>query len=105
HNGSLDLAKSLIEVAADAGADAVKFQTFKADNLVSRSAPKAEYQTRTTGAAESQYEMVRKLELDVQAHETLMEHCKVCGIQFLSTPFDLESVDLLAGRFDLPCIK
>lgn len=105
HNGSLDMAKQLVEVAAEAGADAVKFQTFKADNLVSISAPKAEYQTRTTGTGESQHEMIRKLELDEHAHETLIEHCQSCNIKFLSTPFDLESVDLLAGRFNLPCIK
>ncbi len=105
HNGSLDMAKQLVEVAAEAGADAVKFQTFKADALVSRSAPKAEYQTRTTDLSESQHEMIRKLELDEHAHETLIKHCQVCGIAFLSTPFDLESVDLLAKRFDLPYIK
>lgn len=105
HNGSLAIAKKLVEVAAEAGADAVKFQTFKADKLVSRMAPKAEYQTRTTDAGESQHEMIRKLELDEHAHETLIDHCKVCGIEFLSTPFDLESLDLLSGRFDLSCIK
>lgn len=105
HNGSLAIAKKLVEVAAEAGADAVKFQTFKADRLVSRMAAKAEYQTRTTDVAESQHEMIRKLELDELAHETLIEHCMVCGIQFLSTPFDLESLDLLSGRFGLPCIK
>jgi N-acetylneuraminate synthase len=105
HNGSLDLAKQLVRVAAEAGADAVKFQTFKADKLVSRLAPKADYQTMTTDADESQHEMIRKLELNEDAHEILIEHCKICGIEFLSTPFDLESVDLLAGRFDLPLIK
>lgn len=105
HNGSLDMAKRLIAVAAEAGADAVKFQTFKAENLVSRIAPKAEYQTRTTAGDESQFEMIRKLELNELAHEILVEHCRLCGIQFLSTPFDLESVDLLTKRFDLPCIK
>lgn len=105
HNGSLDMAKKLVEVAAEAGADAVKFQTFKADKLVSHIAPKAEYQTRTTDAGESQHEMIRKLELDEHTHEALIEHCRVCGIEFLSTPFDLESLDLLAGRFNLPCIK
>lgn len=105
HNGSLEMAKKLVEVAADAGADAVKFQTFKADRLVSRSAPKAEYQTRTTDSDESQHEMIRKLELDENAHFTLMEHCKACNIQFLSTPFDLESVEFLARQPDLPCIK
>jgi N-acetylneuraminate synthase len=105
HNGSLDMAIQLVEVAAKAGADAVKFQTFKADKLVSRSAPKADYQTRTTDADESQLEMIRRLELDEHAHEILIEQCKTCGIEFLSTPFDFESVDLLAGRFDLSCIK
>lgn len=105
HNGSLEMAKKLVQVAAEAGADAVKFQTFKADALVSRSAPKAEYQTRTTGAFESLHEMIRKLELDEAAHEALIGECGLCGIAFLSTPFDLESVDLLAGRFDLPCLK
>lgn len=105
HNGSLDMAMRLVELAAESGADAVKFQTFRADKLVSRSAPKAEYQTRTTDILESQYEMIRKLELDRDAHEQLIAHCRECGIAFLSTPFDLESVELLAGRFDLPCIK
>lgn len=105
HNGSLDMAKQLVEVAAEAGADAVKFQTFKADKLVSRSAPKAEYQIKTTDAGELQHEMIRKLELDESAHEILIEHCRICKIEFLSTPFDLESVDLLAGRFNLTCIK
>lgn len=105
HNGSLDMAIKLAEVAAEAGADAVKFQTFKADKLVSRLAPKADYQTRTTDADESQHEMIRKLELDDHAHEILIEHCKVCDIEFLSTPFDLESLELLAVRFDLTRIK
>jgi len=105
HNGSLDMAKKLGEVAAEAGTDAVKFQTFKADKLVSRLAPKAEYQTKTTDADESQHEMIRKLELDEHSHEILIDYCKVCGIEFLSTPFDLESVDLLVGRFNLPIIK
>lgn len=105
HNGSLEMAKKLIEVAAEAGADAVKFQTFNADKLVIRSAAKADYQTATTDINESQYEMIRKLELDEDAHETLINHCIECCIQFLSTPFDLESVDLLTKRFDISCIK
>ena len=105
HNGSLDSAKRLIEVAADAGADAVKFQTFKADRLVSGNAPKAEYQLRTTGKIESQLEMIRKLELDENAHITLIEHCRSCGIEFLSTPFDLESVNLLTRTFNLSRLK
>ena len=105
HNGSLDMAKRLVEVAAEAGADAVKFQTFKADKLVSRSAPKAEYQTKATDTAESQHEMLRKLELDERAHEALIEHCRICDIEFLSTPFDLESLKLLTDRFNLSRIK
>jgi N-acetylneuraminate synthase len=97
HNGSLELAKQLVEVAARSGADAVKFQTFKAERLVSRLAPKARYQTETTGAAETQFEMIRKLELDEEAHRVLIKHCALCGIEFLSTPFDLESLELLTG--------
>ncbi|TCP57849.1 N-acetylneuraminate synthase [Tumebacillus sp. BK434] len=105
HNGSLDLAKQLIDAAVEAGADAVKFQTFKTEKLVSKAAEKAEYQKETTGAQESQYEMIKKLELDEDAHRVLIEHCGRRGIQFLSTPFDMDSVDLLAGTFDLPRLK
>lgn len=96
HNGSLELAKKLIDVASEAGADAVKFQTFKAEKLVSRYAPKAEYQKKKTTADESQLEMVKKLELDAAAHKTLIDYCKNKNIRFLSTPFDLESIDLLS---------
>jgi len=95
HNGSLKLAQKMIDVAVDAGADAVKFQTFKAEKVVSRYAPKAEYQKKTTGADESQLEMVKKLELDEVAHKELLACCRSRNIQFLSTPFDLESIDLL----------
>ena len=95
HNGSLDLAKKMIDVAVEAGADAVKFQTFKAEKVVSRYAPKAEYQMKTTTADESHLEMVKKLELDAAAHRTLIDYCKKKNIRFLSTPFDLESIDLL----------
>lgn len=105
HNGSLDMAKKLVEVAAESGADAVKFQTFTANRLVSSTAPKADYQIKTTAADESQYEMIRRLELDEAAHVALIEHCKMCGIVFLSTPFNIESVDLLVRQFDLPSIK
>lgn len=105
HNGSLDLARRLIDVAAEAGADAVKFQTFKAEKLVSKLAPKAGYQRQTTGAEESQYEMIKKLELDAEAHRQLIDHCDKAGIQFLSTPFDAESVDLLAQTLGLPYLK
>ena len=105
HNGSLDLARELIDVAADAGADAVKFQTFRADALASKSAPKAAYQLATTGEEESQHAMLKALELSESDHHVLVEHCARRGIQFLSTPFDAESLDLLVDRFDLPRIK
>lgn len=105
HNGSLKMARELVEAAADAGADAVKFQTFKADKLVSRNAPKAGYQTMTTDAAESQFDMIRKLELDEETHRLLIEQCNGKGIQFLSTPFDFDSLEMLARTFDLPRLK
>lgn len=95
HNGSIALAKKLVDAAAAAGADAVKFQTFRADRLISKEAPKAAYQKQTTDASETQYEMIKKLELDLEAHKELIRHCHHAGIQFLSTPFDLESIDLL----------
>lgn len=95
HNGSLELAKKLIDVAAFAGADAVKFQTFKADKLVSKTALKAQYQQQTTDASETQYEMIKKLELDESAHHELIAYCKTKKILFLSTPFDHESIELL----------
>ncbi len=96
HNGSIELATRLIDVAVDAGADAVKFQTFKAENIISKHAPKADYQQETTDKGESQLEMVRKLELGEAEHKTLIEHCKEKGIMFMSAPFDLESIDLLS---------
>lgn len=96
HNGSLEIAKALIDVAAQSGADAVKFQTFKADKLVSKTAQKASYQKQTTDADESQYAMIKKLELDEKAHHELIEYCAQKNILFLSTPFDHESIDLLA---------
>jgi N-acetylneuraminate synthase len=105
HNGSLDMARELIDVAAAAGADAVKFQSFNAERMISHHAAKADYQKWTTGAAESQLEMLRRLELDAAAHKVLIEHARRAGITFLSTPFDAESVDLLAKEFDLPIIK
>ena len=105
HNGSLKLAKQLIGAAADAGADAVKFQTFRAKQLVAHHAPKAEYQTRTTDAKESQFEMIRKLELTDADHEVLIAYAKARNIEFLSTPFDSESLQLLTKRFGLTTIK
>ena len=95
HNGSIDIAKKLIDVAAETGADAVKFQTFKAENVVSRFAAKAEYQKKTTDADESQFDMIKRLELNEDAHKELMDYGRDKGIIFLSTPFDLESIDLL----------
>lgn len=95
HNGSLELAKNLVDVAVEAGADAVKFQTFKADKLVSKGAQKANYQKQTTSAEESQHEMIKKLELDEAAHRELMHYCKEKQILFLSTPFDHDSIELL----------
>jgi N-acetylneuraminate synthase len=105
HNGSIEMARQLIDVAAGAGADAVKFQTFKAEKVISKHAPKAEYQKKTTAKAESQLNMVRKLELNEEAHRILIEHCRSRKIQFLSTPFDFDSIDLLAETFKLPCLK
>lgn len=95
HNGDLALARRLIEVAAESGADAVKFQSFRAEKLATRSAPKAAYQLGGTEPAESQYEMLRRLELTPEAHRALIEHCQASGILFLSTPFDESSADLL----------
>ncbi|MFH1216575.1 MAG: N-acetylneuraminate synthase [Pseudomonadota bacterium] len=97
HNGDLALAKKLVEAAAEAGADAVKFQTFKAENLVAASAPKAAYQKKTTGADESQLEMLKKLELSEADFIELQAHCVTHNILFMSTPFDLESIDFLAS--------
>ncbi|MCG3770803.1 MAG: N,N'-diacetyllegionaminic acid synthase [Nitrosomonadaceae bacterium] len=105
HNGDLNLAKQLIDVAAEAGASAVKFQTFRAELVVSRHAPKAEYQTRTTDQAESQFEMIRNLELTENDHELLIAHAQLRDIAFLSTPFDVPSLHLLVNRFGLKTIK
>ena len=95
HNGSIELAKQLIDVASNSGADAVKFQTFKAENLVSKNAQKAEYQKKTTDISESQFDMIKKLELDVNTHKELMAYCQEKNIMFLSTPFDHDSIDFL----------
>jgi N-acetylneuraminate synthase len=95
HNGDMELARQLIDVAAKAGADAVKFQTFSADRLASAAAPKAAYQKVTTSAEESEHAMLKRLELAPQAHGMLMEHCRARGIMFLSSPFDEKAADLL----------
>lgn len=104
HNGDLELARRMVEVAAAAGADAIKFQTFAADRLVTPAAPKATYQRRATGESESQYDMLRRLELSAEAHTRLLAHCRKQNILFMSTPFDEESVDLLL-ELDLPIFK
>lgn len=104
HNGDSRLAMRLIDTAAEAGADAVKFQTFKADRLVSHAAPKAGYQLRTTDPAESQLDMVRRLELSPSVYRELQVYCRERRLVFLSTPFDEESVDLL-DDLDVPLFK
>lgn len=97
HNGDLMLAKQLIDAAAEAGADLVKFQTFNASRQVTRAAKKAEYQTQAIGAVDSHYEMLRKLELNLTMHQELIAHCAKRGIGFFSTGFDVESIDMLIG--------
>ena len=95
HNGDMELAKQLIAAAASAGADMVKFQTFKADSLVTKTASKAAYQKETTGSEEGQHEMVRKLELSHSDHTVLIEECRRQDIAFFSTAFDTDSFDML----------
>lgn len=98
HNGDTELAKKLIDVAAEAGADIVKFQTFKAEKLVTKTAKKATYQKQNLDDQDdNQFLMLKKLELDLSTHQLLMAHCVTRNIQFLSTPFDTESADLLHG--------
>lgn len=97
HNGDIRLAKKLIDIAADAGADLVKFQTFNADRLVTQSASKAEYQILATDNTESQHSMLRKLELTEAAHHELITHCASRNIGFFSTGFDIESINMLVG--------
>lgn len=97
HNGDIELAKQLIDAAAEAGADLVKFQTFNADRQVTRIAKKADYQTQTTDSKESQHGMLRRLELSAEMHNELIAHCESRNIGFFSTGFDIESVDLLVS--------
>nr|ADI18164.1 sialic acid synthase [uncultured delta proteobacterium HF0200_39N20] len=106
HNGSLEIAKKLVDVASEAGADMVKFQTFSSDRLVTKSANKADYQNQTTDASESQYAMLKKLELSREMHEEIIAYCKKSNIGFLSTGFDIQSIDMLVDlgveQFKIP---
>lgn len=95
HNGNIDMALQLIEKAAEAGVDYVKFQTFKSEKLVSQHATKAEYQKATTSGEDSQLKMLQQLELSYEDHYRLIKHCNHCGIKFLSTAFDLDSIEFL----------
>ena len=106
HNGDMELARKLIDVAAEAGADLVKFQTFNSNRLVTHTAKKADYQTKSTDGNESQHEMLRRLELTPEMHNELIFHCAARNIGFFSTGFDIESVDLLVSlgqnQFKIP---
>ena len=104
HNGSIELAHRMVDEAKRAGADCIKFQTFVSENLVSGNAQKAEYQKRTTGNEESQLQMLKKLELSFDAFVELKKHCEAIGIDFLSTPFDFESIAFL-NTLNLPLWK
>ena len=105
HNGSLDLAKELVDIAAECRADAVKFQTFKAESLVSKFAPKAEYQLRATSKIESQFEMLKTLELSLDGYRALKDHCSRRQIDFLSTPFDVGSLRFLVDDLNISRLK
>ncbi|MEK5323159.1 N-acetylneuraminate synthase [Aeribacillus sp. FSL M8-0254] len=105
HNGSLTLAFQLVDAAEKAGANAIKFQTFKTEHLVTKSAQQAEYQKKNIGKSLSQYEMLKKLELSYEDFKKLKQYCDEKGIMFLSTPFDLESVDFLIQELKLNIIK
>ncbi len=105
HNGSLDLALDLVDAAAHAGADAVKFQSFRSEDLATDEAPKARYQVKATGREGSQLDMLRALEMDAAAHRALMHRCRRRGVDFLSSPFDLKSLRLLVGALRVPVVK
>jgi N-acetylneuraminate synthase len=105
HNGNDDLAFQLIDVAAEAGADAVKFQTFKAESIVTKDLQKAAYQTNVFDPPESQFEMLKKLELDYKTHYKLADYCKSIGIDFLSTAFDIESLDFIVKKLYVKTLK
>ena len=104
HNGSPEMALALIDAAVDAGADVIKFQTFRADQLVTRNAATAAYQKRSTGEL-SQWQMLHSLELEPEVLRELLARARTRGIEFLSSPFDLDSIDFLAQALDLPVLK
>lgn len=105
HNGRLDLALKLCDAAKEAGVDAVKFQTWKTDNIVTASARQAAYQTENTGVEESQYDMLKKLELSYTQFEEIQQYCKMIGVDFLSTPDEEESLEFLMNTLHLPLVK
>ena len=100
HNGDINIAKKLVDAAADAGVDYVKFQTFKADKLVNKDAKQADYQIENTGVVESQYQMLKRLELTDENHHILIDYCDKKGMKFLSTAFDFESIEFLKDKLD-----
>ena len=100
HNGDIEIAKRLIDAAANAGVDYVKFQTFKAENLVQKKAKKADYQVTNTGNQDSQFDMLKKLELAYESHDILIKYCETKNIKFLSTAFDFESIEFLKNKLD-----
>ncbi|MDC0335483.1 N-acetylneuraminate synthase [Pseudodesulfovibrio sp.] len=105
HNGNMDLAFEMIDIAAKAGADCIKFQAYKAEELATPDASKATYQVEATGGSESQLDMLRRLEVTSDMHAELHAKCKEIGIDFLCTPFDADSADMLVERFNLPILK
>ncbi len=105
HNGDMDMAFALVDAAIDAGADGVKFQTFKAEDVVAADAPKADYQTRATGSGETQFDMLKQLELSPDLHRTLKDNCEKKGIAFLSSPFDTKGISFLADNLGLEVLK
>ena len=105
HNGNIEIAKELVRKGAEAGVNAVKFQTFKPEHLVTRTVEKAEYQKVTTGNQESQLEMLKKLTLQARDYVELEQLCKECDVDFISTPFDSDSLHFLITELDMPFIK
>lgn len=105
HNGSVERAKEMIRAAAEVGADVIKFQIGKAENVVSKFAVKAAYQNKTTASGESQLDMIKKITMPFEAYSELLECCRENRIEFMSAPFDLESVDFLADQCKVRALK